>query len=182
MASSVAFVSTIPPTLRNVVAMQRLTLQDVRKGGFPHPRSLANPWSPWLLYRQFKKLKAHPQRYCGFTEAGRLVAYLKCGPWTEADERPFVDDELSGGFSEQRGVFGLVVSDELFYSTQAKILDQLLQYAVRQSTHPVNIVIHEHDPVLPVARRLGFEPHGPVGEAAGAPGLKQQRYTRMATV
>jgi hypothetical protein len=185
------FHQTIEATERNAVAIQRLTLQDVIAGGFEEPNKLADPSNPKMVETQLQKLRAHPERYSGYSIHGELVAYLKHGEWRVQDELPFVTVPMSVAyqagwqFKNQWGVFGLVVSDGLADAQRDVVLSSLLQLAIDSSVNAgarmVNIVIHDHDPVLTLAVRNGFMPVGKPAEAEGAPGLLQRRYQRLAS-
>lgn len=186
---------TIEPTRENAVAIQRLTLQDVIAGGFENPRLLADPDNEVLLDIQQHKLEQHPKRYSGFTLDGQLVAYMKIGQWTIFDEQPFAIGFRAmwlrikrllhlNPMTGQLGIFGLVVSDKLNDATRRLALTGMLSEACRThhdvapSMKFVNIVLHENDPLMEIARSQGFTPYGKRGEAAGAPGKLQRRFVK----
>jgi hypothetical protein len=176
--------------------MQQLTLQDVMAGEFKDPYLLANPLSHDMIATQQQKLFSHPERYSGYLLDGKLVAYAKQGEWKIGDELPFasglyalllrVRQALGVNLSlHQRGVFGLVASKELNESDQRYVLADLLRRSLRSRRtaeyhQVINIVLHENDPLLEIATDFGFKAVGKQGDAAGAPGLKQQRYQRRA--
>lgn len=188
------FLEHIEPSEANARAVQALTLQDVTIGQFPNPRSIANPDSPEMVTRQAERLANHPEQYSGYADNdGQLIAYIKSAEWLAGDEAPFV----ASGFARralllvsrsrngslhptERGVFGLVGSDALPQTERDQLLEDLLARAVGRSAlvsvAAVNIILHDHDPVIPIATRLGFAPTGTRGEASGAPGLQQTRY------
>ena len=190
------FLPQIPATEQNAIDIQALTLQDVIAGGFTNPEGLANPNDPEKVDIQLGKLTDFPERYSGYRqENGLIVAYKKANEWMVSDEAPFIENafarrtlqlagKLRGGSMQPRadGVFGLVVGRQLDGEDQAELLHDLLNRSVTEglahAASVLNIVLHDNDPVLPIARDLGFEPVGPRGEAAGAPGLIQQRYQR----
>lgn len=182
----------------NAVTLQALTLQDVTLGGFEDPLSIANPANRKLIKTQLGKLKNNPTAYTGYRqENGLIVAYMKAQEWFTGDEVPFIEDEIArqaliaagksrGGSMEPKayGVFGLVVDRTIEQEAQSEIFYDLLTRSIGQaavhSAELVNIVIHDKDPVLPIALDLGFQAVGTPGNAAGAPGLLQQRYQRAA--
>lgn len=188
----------IEATEANARAIQALTLQDVRAGGFNNPTNLADPNDPDLVWEQQVKLRRFPKRYSGYrNEHGLYVAYDKANEWLSDDEKPFADENIFAQMSLMRarmirggslkpkayGVFGLVASDTLPSEEKYKILSDLLVRSIGQaaaeSAFVVNIVLNNRDPVTSVATDLGFIPVGRRGEAAGAPGLIQQRYQRL---
>ena len=191
--STYEFVSPVQPTFGNAKAIQSLTLQDLKAGKFDNPTSLANPDELSKVLAQEGKLAEYPDRYNGYAhEDGSLVAFSKTNEWFAGDEAPFIDSiiarkalvarsKLRGGSlsPKEYGIFGLVASDELPSNDRNDILHDLLNRALgeaaMQTMLNVNIVLHEFDPVLNIARDLGFKPKGS-GEAAGAPGLFQHRY------
>ncbi len=193
-AQTFEFLPQIPATEQNAIAIQALTLQDVIAGGFTNPESLANPDDPEKVDIQLGKLTDFPERYSGYQqENGLIVAYLKSNEWFASDEAPFVENvfaraslqigaKLRGGSLEPKafGIFGLVANETLPTDDQDELLYALLQSSVEKglahSAKVLNVVLHDHDPALPIARDLGFEPVGSRGEATGAPGLIQQRY------
>jgi len=190
------FLESIPPTRENATAIQQLTLQDLRKGGFPEPEALADPTNERMVEQQLAKLVRHPERYCGYADNRMLRAYMKHGDWRVGDELPFASQERASALkrlrmfklnpsTQQWGVFGLVVTDQLDERVRLSVLEDLLRYPItdpRDGTpRTVNVVIHDHDPLKKVAEWLNFVPVGERAEAAGAPGLMQQRYQRQAT-
>lgn len=195
-AQTFEFLPQIPATEQNAIAIQALTLQDVIAGGFTNPESLANPEDPEKVDIQLGKLTNFPERYSGYRrENGLIVAYLKANEWLAGDEVPFIENafarralqlsaKLRGGSLSPKafGVFGLVADESLSEDQRSGLLGGLLDHSITEglanAASVLNIVIHDNDPVLPIARDLGFEPVGPRGEATGAPGLKQQRYQR----
>jgi hypothetical protein len=189
------FVETIEPTLENATAIQRLTLQDATLGGFKNPTELADPSNPDMVAAQQQRLRDYPERYCGYVRDGKLIAYMKQNDWMIGDELPFTTGVQAARLKARRalhldpstgewGIFGLVASDELEERDRETVLIGLLQRSFSDprswETRTVNIVIHENDPVLRIARYHGFGPVGELGEAAGAPGLIQRRYQRPA--
>jgi hypothetical protein len=190
------YVSPIPPTETDARSIQALTLQDVITGGFNNPTDLANPNDPIKVNKQLDKLTQFPERYSAYkNENGVLVAYMKSNEWLTGDETPFIENvfarnallltsKVRGGSlrPKEYGVFGLVGSDSLESQERDDILYDLLRRSIGQATtksaFAVNIVLHDHDPVTPVALDLGFRPSGAKGTAAGAPGLVQHRYRR----
>lgn len=188
------FTSDIARTNENAKAIQRLVLQDVNTAGFLNPTELANPEDDKKVGAQIEKLTKHPENYCGYqNKNGSLVAFMKTGEWLTDDELPFVKSKIgrialkttralrSDSLNpKQFGVFGLVVDYSLEKETRNELLRDLLNRsigkAVLHSMNLVNIVIHDKDPLLPIANEVGFRPIGPKGIATGAPGLIQQRY------
>lgn len=195
-SQSFEFLPQIPATEQNAIAIQALTLQDVIAGGFTNPEGLANPNDPEKVDIQLGKLTDFPERYSGYQqENGLIVAYLKTNEWLVGDEAPFIENafarrtlqlagKLRGGSLQPKayGVFGLVADETLATDDRADLLHGLLNTSVTRglahSASVLNIVLHDSDPALPIAHDFGFEPVGPRGEAAGAPGLIQQRYQR----
>ena len=189
----------IEATEANARAIQALTLQDLRAGGFKNPTNLADPDDPDLVWEQRVKLRRFPERYSGYrmNETGFYVACDKTNEWFSDDEEPFADENIFAQMSLLRarmfrggslkpkayGVFSLVASDKLPSEEKYKILTDLLVRSIgraaAESASVVNIVLHNNDPVTSVATDLGFIPVGRRGEAAGAPGLIQQRYQRL---
>lgn len=189
------FIGTIEPTRENAQAIQRLTLQDLKVGGFEKPLDLADPSNEYRVAAQQQKLRDYPERYSGYARRGKLVAYIKQNDWLVGDELPFATGVRAATLKVRRafhmnpltgqwGVFGLVASDNLGFAEHRGVLDHLLQRSfvdpVSGKDRTVNVVIHDHDPLLEVALYHGFVPVGKRAEAAGAPGLKQQRYQRLA--
>lgn len=191
----------IEATEENARAIQALTLQDVVAGGFENPTSLANPNDHDQVWEQLMRLRRRPELYSAYMhqESGLLVAYEKSGKWRAGDERPFADENIlaqmslmyakmlrSGSLKPNAyGVFGLVADKELAPDVRDEILNRMLVKtmgrAAAESAAVVNMVLHNQDPALHVATDLGFIPVGRRGEAAGAPGLMQQRYQRPVT-
>jgi hypothetical protein len=193
---SYEFVSPIPPTRENAASVQRLTLRDVENSGFDNPTRLADPTNVANVSEQLRRLSDQPEQYSGYRhESGLLVAYVKSGEWRVGDELPFVEStfarralqvagKLRGNSLNPRehGIFGLVVDESLDEANHEAITRRLLEWSIGQaavkSAVVVNIVLNERDPVTRVAQDVGFIPQGPFAEAAGAPGLLQQRYRR----
>jgi hypothetical protein len=190
------YVKSIDQLFENARIIQKLTLQDLVAGGFKNPLDIANPDNPVMVAKQLQKLRNYPERYSGYTRNGELVAYMKQNDWEAGDELSFTTginaamlkasqalhmNPLSG----QWGVLGLVAFDELDKNERDNALIGLLRrsFTDLRTGRPriVNIVLHENDPVLSIAPRLGFVPVGVPGEASGAPGKIQQRYQRAAT-
>ena len=186
------FIETIEPTRENAQAMLKLTLQDVKLGGFKNPLSLADPSSEDMISAQQQKLCDHPERYSGYARNGELVAYIKQGEWLAGDELPFAHWFSFLSLKVQRalhkdphtgmwGIFGLVAANDLGTMVQKNALALLLMGSredpVSKNTRRiVNVAIHEYDPLLDIAKNHGFVAVGRRGNAAGAPGLKQRRY------
>ena len=189
------FVETIESWFGYAAAVQQMTLQDAETGGFKKPLRLADPDSITKVIDQQQRLRDHPERYCGYTRDGELVAYMKQNDWLVGDELPFAPWPRAivlragralgrSNSTGQWGVLGLVASNHLSRDKRESVLTDLLQRSFRDSRgrpRTVNIVIHAHDPLLYIAPRYGFVPVGRPGQAAGAPGLKQQRYQRLAS-
>lgn len=193
--NSYKFIDSISPTEENAKAIQKLTLDDVTRAGFKDPTALANPENPEKLQAQLDKLTDHPDQYSGFTNEAELVAFMKATEWLRGDEAPFVqsylakqrlrlEGKLSGPSMQPKafGVFGLNIDIRLQNRERDDIYYFLLNHAIGQaalySAEVINIVLNDKDPVTPIAKDLGFRPLGSIGEAAGAPGLEQQRYQR----
>lgn len=189
------FIEVIEPSRVNAVEIQKLSLQDLKAGGFPAPHRLANPYNLQKLLKQQRRLRMYPQYYSGYVVDGQLIAFIKQKDWTESDERPFVLEAeavklasvSSQGFSPPTGdwgIFGLVAYNGLDDELRDLVLEGLLLTSFKDAdgkSRTVNAPIHENDPLLPIAIRHGFVPVGPMGKADGAPGLLQQRYQRPAT-
>lgn len=195
LLDGLVYVEEIEPTLENAREMKRLTLQDVLVGGFPKPLELADPTDDQQVRDQRQKLLDHPERYSGYAQNGKLVAYMKQNTWFVDDATPFAmgwrEFVLKAfgaiGFNPSTGqwaVFGLVASEELGRSVQEEVLVDLLRRSFNDPrsgrARTVNIVLHKNDPLLSVMKSLDFLPKGKLGEAAGAPGLKQRRFQRPA--
>lgn len=116
----------IEPTTEMAREIQRLTLQDLRAGEFPHPLELANPDNTDFVERQRQRLEAHPKNYLGSYEDGELVAYAKAAEWHIGDELPFVDGVAQKALKRRAkwlhtqklpqrayGIFGLVADEAL---------------------------------------------------------------------
>jgi len=194
LSPGMVFVENIEPTHENADAMVHLTLEDLIRGGFKNPLSLADPSNPAHVELQLQRLRNHPERYCGYMLDGKLVAYMKHNHWRLADERPFAlglqalallvfrllrIDPYEGRWW---GVFGLVVSNDIATVDRDKMLLSLLHYSMKdprtRELRTVNIVTNYNDPVYPLLLPNGFISWGKTAEAAGAPGLKQRRYRR----
>jgi len=195
LSHGLEFVEIIEPTFKNAMAIQELTLQDVKAGGFRRPIELADPLNPGMVAAQQQKLLDHPERYSGYTRDGQLVAYIKQNDWLYGDELPFASGARAVALKASRalhlnpstgqwGVFGLVASDSLLDGERRNALTGLLQSSfvdpLSGKSRTVNVIIHDHDPLFEVAALNGFGPVGKRAEAAGAPGLLQQRYQRLA--
>jgi hypothetical protein len=143
---------------------------------------------------QLNRLHQNPENYSGYQQNdGQVIAYMKTNEWFRGDEAPFAETALArvafrlrNGPMEPKayGIFGLVVDQSLETMDQEELLHDLLYrsigLATLRSSEIINIVIHDNDLALPVARSLNFLPVGPKGEAVGAPGLLQQRYQHLA--
>jgi len=188
------YVPRIAPSEANARSLQELTLQDVLAGDFSNPTNLADPDNPDMVSTQQNKLRQFPEKYAAYTDQyGTIVAYMKSAEWLAGDEAPFVKNVFARHLIKMRassrggsltpteyGVFGLVGSDALANQERHAVLHDLLQRSLGKaaliSATAVNIVLHDHDPATPVALGLGFRSTGDIGEASGAPGLKQPRY------
>lgn len=195
-SNGLEYIEMIKPTFENAKAIQKLTLQDVEAGGFENPLELADPFNTDKVISQRQKLRDHPERYSGYVRDGRLVAYIKQNDWTITDELPFASRSRAVAIraslglhmspsTGQWGVFGLVASNDLNDEEREMVLRELLRssFVDPRTSEPrtVNIAIHERDPLFKIAVRLGFKAVGEIAEAAGAPGLMQQRYQRSAS-
>lgn len=190
------FIETIMPTFEYATAIQRLILQDLQAAGLDQPHELADPDNVDMVAHQLSKLFDHPECYSGYVRGDHLVACVKQGEWLVGDELPFATGHqafvlrahralhLSQG-TGQWGVFGLVASNSLEPHEREMVLSNLLQrtFADPRVGEPrtVNVVLYENDPILRLALSHGFVPVGRPAEAAGAPGLIQQRYQRPAS-
>lgn len=187
------FVHRIVPTWENAKAVQALTLQDVKAGGFPNPEQIANPANVRKVTDQLSKLVDYPERYSGYMLDGKLVAYLKQNEWLIGDELPFVGAAQKAALKAKYAftknastgewyIPGLVASDQLSPAQREDVLVDLLERALLdpETGEPrvVNIVVHDHDPLLRIIPRYGFVQVGKRGDAAGAEGLKQPRFQR----
>ena len=191
------FIPQVQQNEADARSIQALTLQDVIAGGFNNPTDLANPNDQSKVDLQLNKLSRFPERYAAYkNENGSIVAYIKSNEWLAGDEAPFITNLFarkallltsktrSGSLQpKEYGVFGLVGGDSLSNQERDIILYDLLQRSIGQaaikSAFAINIVLHDNDPVTPIALDLGFSPAGTKGEAAGAPGLIQQRYRQI---
>lgn len=191
------FISQVQPNEEDARAIQALTLQDVIAGDFKNQSELADPNDQTKVKLQLNKLSQFPERYAAYkNENGVLIAYIKSNEWLADDEAPFVANSFarkallltsklrSGSLQpKEYGVFGLVGSNSLSGQERDTILHNLLQHSIwkaaAQSAFAINIVFHDNDPVTQIALDLGFNPAGAKGEAAGAPGLIQQRYRQI---
>ena len=190
------FMPRIPATEMNAASLQALTLQDLAFAGFDSPTTLADPNHPGKVAVQLEKLTQFPDRYSGYKqENGVIVAYMKANEWFAGDEAPFVQDvfarqamklasRLRGGSLKPRayGVFGLVADVSLDRTDRDEMLRDLLDESVLRGlanlAGVVNVVVHDRDPLLPIAKEMAFEPVGPKGYAFGVPDVLQQRYQR----
>ena len=188
------FVETFDSTWDVAVDFQELTLQDLKAGGFPNPQEDADPANAGLVDVQQRKLRANPEYYSGFMLNGKVVACLKQNEWRIRDELPFarffrrlvllVKYLLTKNPSTgQWGILGLVASDQLSPAEREKVLVELLERALLdpKTGEPriVNIVVHDHDPLLGIIPRYGFVQVGKRGYAAGTKGLKQLKQPRF---
>lgn len=188
------FISSIKPSLKKANQVIKLTRQDAKAGRLK--TLIKQLRMPTRLKWQQSMLRDNPERYCGYELDGKLVAYLKQAPWLAGDELPFARgahaEELQKILANNQdpstgewGVLGLVVSDKLDSGVRDAIYDDLLQRSfadpVSGDARTVNVVIHDNDPLLPVAQHHNFLQVGKKGEAAGAPGRKQRRYKRLAS-
>jgi len=175
------YLERITPTLKNAIAIQRLTLEDAILGGFEKPRRLANPASISKLFRQWQRLLRDPENYSGYELDGQLVGFIKQNYANAADRVPSHKDEPDNEWA----IFGLVASHVLFEDDQETVLVGLLvrTFEDRSTGEPqaVNVAIHERDPLLHIALDYGFVPVGELAEVPGAPGLEQQYYRRPAS-
>lgn len=186
----------IPLSEDNAEAVVNLRDQDMRLGAFKVPSgSDVLPGAS----KVYSRMEQNPQNYSGYqNEEGTLVAYMKTNEWFRSDETPFIENFFDRQYShailianrmakksislepKAFGVFGLVVDASLEDDDRNEMYFELLKYsadrALEQNAHTVNVPIHDHDPLLPVAQGLGFRRIGRKAVAAGAPGLKQFRY------
>jgi len=185
------FAKRIDPTLDNAEEIRREVLQDVLAGGFEDPETIANPDDHKEVTDQQFRMYNHPDQFSGFLLNGKLVAFTRSNYWYISDELPFASgmDAFTlrarkalhlSPMTGEWGISALVASDSLDDAMRHDALVGLLQYGLQRGQDArataVNIVIHDHDPLLAIAPSLGFVPVGKKGEAAGAPGLLQQRY------
>lgn len=189
-APSLTFIGEIPAITSFSTEMNRLTLQDLRAGGFTNPLEQADPNNAELVAVQQRKLRKHPTRYCGYVDkSGKLVAYLKQASWDNSLEAPFARlpqaamlyaQHVMGLDARRWGVLGLVASDRLSEKEREYALTGLLQYAVataqKKKMRSVNLPLHPNDPLLQIAPKFGFAQVGKLGELEGAPGVKQRRF------
>jgi len=180
-SEGLVYVEKIKPTFKNVVAIQRLTLEDAILGGFEKPRRIGNPSSITKLFCQWVRLLRHPENYSGYTLDGQLMGFIKQNYANAADRVP----SHKGEPDNEWAIFGLVASHVLFEDDQETVLVGLLvrTFEERATGEPqaVNVAIHERDPLLPFALQYGFVPVGEPAEVEGAPGLAQQYYRRPAS-
>jgi hypothetical protein len=189
--SGLVFLRNIEPTWENAVIIQELTFQDVIAGKFPNPESIADPANEKMVSLQQQKLRDFPERYSGYAYDGKLVAYIKHHDWLVSQELDFATGAYTVALKAIRalrmnpstgqwGISGLVASDELPEAKRNSILADLLQLSfVDPHTgrgRSVNVVVHEHDPLLNIILGFGFVEVGEPKEVKGAPGLKQKRY------
>ncbi|MGV9001727.1 MAG: hypothetical protein ACOH18_02110 [Candidatus Saccharimonadaceae bacterium] len=175
-------------------SVQSLVLQDLNVGEFPKAESIANPNSARLVMHQLKLLRKTPDNYLGAYIGGRLEAFIKTSDWRVADELPFATEDEREALNELSpsgelltpretlGIFGLVLSSDLYTGEYADIANRLLDTATDRalslSRKAINITLHANDPVKRIAIAHGFEFTGREAEAAGAPGLVQRLYTK----
>lgn len=189
--SNFTYLESIAPTINYATAIQRLTFQDVKNGGFPYPISIADPNSYEKVAIQELRLYRYPERYSGYLHQGQLVAYMKQADWTLRDDLPFsglatrlnqrIQIWRNGNLSTgDWGVFGLVVDEKQSRPVREEIFFELLNQAIlrakRLGCSKVNIVMSPNDPALGTVAFLGFTPVGRWGEVAGLEGKKQRRY------
>lgn len=190
------FEKTIDATDQNAEVMQALILQDLKSAGIDQPWELANPGDSYKVEAQLRKLRAHPERYCGVTRNGRLVAFSKQNNWFVGDELPFATGFRAiwlkvrralrlNRMAGQWGVFGLVVLDGLSGDDQDAIFTCLLESSFKDAQgrpRTVNIIdVGAYGRLPRTLRDHGFTQVGRPGEAAGVPGTKQWRYRRLAS-
>lgn len=183
-----------PLTALDARPTQELVLQDLTEGGFPNPSQTANPWNPFLLLRQIKRIKENPQNYLGAEEDGSLVGITKIGPWNIRDEKPFATPEelavlqaleAEGNVltpERKIGVFALVASNRLEEPAKLEIASSFLSWADERAIDlgatAINIPFHNHDYVREVAEQQGYVFTGRTGEADGAEGVEQKLFVK----
>lgn len=190
------YIPKISATQENAQQIQTLTLQDALLGEFDTPPAFADPNDPEKVAAQLQKLTQHPEQYSGYRyPGGSLAAYMKTNEWFYGDEAPFVDNifartaliatsKLRRGSLRPKayGVFGLVTDKALESAERNVVIADLLARSIGKaaahSANVVNIVLHDNDPVTPIAQDLGFSPMGGRGIAAGTHNRAQQRYQR----
>jgi hypothetical protein len=196
LSEGLEFVETIEATMENARSIVGLVHQDAEAGGMTELAASANPDDDNVVKVQHYKLHSHPERYSGYMKDGQLVAFIKQHRWTTDNELPFA----TGGrkialtikktlrlYSEtdQWFVSGLVVSDKLEPYERNPLLKELLRKSFMDSDNGkgmvVNIILHDSDPLLDIAPKLGFDWIGKRGVAEGAPGVKQRLFQRLAT-
>jgi hypothetical protein len=196
LSEGLEFVETIEATMENAKAIVVLVRQDAKAGNMKELYESADLDNPSVVSVQHYKLHSHPERYSGYTKDGQLVAFIKQHRWTTDDELPFATGSRKIALiirkmlrlyseTDQWFVSGLVVSDKLEPYERNPLLKELLRKSFVDSDNgknmDVNIILHDSDPLLDIAPKLGFEEIGKRAEAAGAPGVKQRLFRRPAT-
>jgi hypothetical protein len=196
LSEGLEFVETIEATMENAKSIVSLVRQDAKAGNMEVLYESANPDDHSAVSVQHYKLYTHPERYSGYTKDGQLVAFIKQHRWTTDNELPFAKGgrkialtikKMLRLYSEtdQWFVSGLVVSDRLEPYERNPLLKELLRKSFMDSDNGkgmvVNIILHDSDPLLDIAPKLGFVQIGKRGVAPGAPGVKQRLFQRLAT-
>lgn len=194
---------SIDANFRNAAVIRDLIYQDKMLAGYPKLATNLELINPRRYFQQWARLDRHADRYhgafMGSSEYSPLVGFMKYNQWRVFDQLPYAVDEeevetLNDLASKNHhqlepptyGIFGLVALDSLPEALQEEVAYTFIHKALATAAFyngddsMVNIVIHEHDPVLSVATEMGFQGTGRWGEPAGAPGLKQQLYQRSA--
>ena len=191
------YLPQLPETEASARSVEALILQDKTLAGFENPILKNNPDNAECVENRLVRIEDNPQNFSGYSRVsdGEVVAFMAGAEWLYGDEAPFIKNPLArtamvlaakrrGNSLKPKayGVHGLVAAETLEPSDRDEILEKLLMSslgrAAAQSAALVNIVIHDRDPLLPIAQDNGFRPVGPLGHAAGAEGILQQRYQR----
>jgi hypothetical protein len=185
------FVETIEPTTENAKAIVSLVRQDAKAGHMTELCEYANPEDPDIIEEQLSKMIKDPKSYCGYTKDGQLVAFIRQLELLNGSVLPYA---VGGDWivlmvkkllrlsprTGQLFISGLVASEELEPEERVHALRQLLQksFTGERKNKVVNIVLHDSDPLLDIAPKLGFDQFGKRGEDPAIPGVKQRMFRR----
>lgn len=180
----------------NAVALQTLSLQDLRAGGHRSPLDLANPYSLAKLAMQKERLERAPQDYVGVFRGDSMVAFIKTHEWLLGDQIDFGKRAVRRANRKSYnkgvqtfpdsplGIFGLVADKEAaHYQDRQRMIDDLLAYALfiartgAEKPRRTLVPIHDHDEVAPALIRAGFEPLHLEGKSYG---MHQQLFEHPA--
>jgi hypothetical protein len=188
------FFETIEPTTENAKAIVSLVRQDAKAGHMTELYEYANSENPDRIDEQLGKMIKDPKSYSGYIKDGQLVAFMKQTELLTGNVLPYA---VGGHWivmmikkrlrrsprTGQLFITGLVVSEELEPEERVHALKQLLQksFTGGRKNKVVNIVLHDSDPLLDIAPKLGFKQFGKKGDDPAVPGVKQRLFRRPAT-